>query len=961
MKKIISLLLLLMAVGASYAQTITITGKVIAGDDKLPIIGAYISLNASDSASLSRPGRVVVTDADGIFTIKSNEPQSDITIGYLGYKTYFTKIESGKNEVDLGSIVLPVESIVVENVTIVGRAAISRVSGDTVQYNAAAFKTNPDATTEDLLKKMPGVTTDDNGAIQSQGQAIGKVYVNGKEYFEADPSLALKSLPADAVQSIQLYDDQSDQAKFSGFDDGERIRAINIVTKAGVTNSTFGKAYGGYGTDDRYAAGIGVNSFTDNHRFTLIGQTNNVNNQGFTLSDIGSSMGGRGGGRGGMNQGGSDMGSFTTSARGGIRTTNMAGLNYNGQFGEKLKLSGNYFFNGRKADNWSIMNQNYLSTSRNFAQRDTTLSYDYQHRLNLRSEWNPNEYNRINFNPRVSYSTNHGNKFNESETARDGQLTNAAQNNYNTDLMSYNLSADLWWQHRFAKAGRTLSLGGIANGRKAIGDRYQLSDYGSVSDPGGWIQELLDQYGRIVSSGSTLTGSFTYAEPLNENSRVSANYSIRYDRSISDSKGFEYDQLLQEYSIIDPLTTNYFSRNYTTQTAGLGYNLVKGKDFTLNTTLNYQNAQLNNNESYPREPWSNQSKYNFSSVLPGVKLVFNPSQGQSLNIDYNANSIFPSVTQLQDVLDVTNPLQVSRGNPDLKQSYTNRLNIRYNYANSGKNSNFSIFANATQTSDYIANHRMFLTEDMNVEGTVIPSGAQYTVPVNLQGYWNAGMFSTYSFGVKPLKSNMNASAFYRYSSVPSIEDYIKYRSKVHNIGVNLSLTSNISENVDFTLSYRPGVNLTKGGTGNFDRYWGHNLSAFVNVIFWKGFFVNLDASWRNTFGTQPTYTQHFALVNAAVGKKFLKYKQAEIKMQGYDLLNQNRSLWQTSNDTYIQTTTSNVLKRYFMFSFTYKFDTRKGRSIDNYGSDNNRGGDEGRQFHGRPGGGPPPGGGGPPR
>lgn len=913
------------------APKITIKGKVIAADDKLPIIGAYIKLNAADSTNLTKQGYVVVTDPEGNFVISSTEKNSTVTVSFIGYKDFNKEIvrQTGKAEFDLGTITLSTQAINIGSVVVVGRAAISKVSGDTIQYNAAAFKTNPDATTEDLLKKMPGVTTDDNGALQSQGEKITKVLVNGKEYFDDDPSLALKSLPAEAVESIQVFDDQSEQAKFSGFDDGERVKTINIVTKKGVIGSTFGKVFGGYGTDNRYVGGVGINSFNEKHRVTIVAQADNVNGRGFTLSDIANSQGGRGGGRGGMSGGGgSDLGAFTTPTRGGIMTGQMAAINYNGELGKRFKLSGNYTFQGRKADSWQAINQDYLMMSRQYIDTTESLGYEYSHNAVIRTEWNPNEYNRIRFNPRVSFSTNRGSSYNNAITYLNGNLGNATRNQYSTDMMSYNVSTDLWWQHRFKKAGRTMSIGGIINGRKAIGNREQYSIYGSNDPILGWVPDTINQQGHITTSGSTITGMATYTEPLSKSSRLSVNYSIRYDRSISDKVGLNYDKAMQDYSLLDTVTTNYFYRNYTTQNAGLGYNFVKGKTLTINANLNYQYATLGNDESFPRQVMS---KYSFNAILPGVRISFTPKQGQNLNLDYTTNSIFPSVNQLQDVLDVNNPLQVSKGNPNLGQGYSNNLRLRYNYANTEKNSNFSLMLSANQTSNYIANHRIFLEQDTIVNGTAIPAGARYTTPVNLSGYFNAMMFATYSFAIKPIKSNMSASVFYRFSNTPSIENYIDYISVNNSIGMNLSLTSNISENVDFTLAYRPSLRLSKGGVGNFDRYFSHDVSAFVNIIFWKGFFINADASWRNSFGTQESYGQHYGIVNAAIGKKFFKYKQGDLRIQGYDLLNQNRSFWQSTNDTYVQTTTSTILQRYFMVSFTYKFDTRKSRSAANYG------------------------------
>lgn len=904
------------------AQTVTIKGKVMLLDETLPVVGAIVKLNAADTAKLYQKGRVVVTGADGRFTIYSKEKKSDLTIGYLGYEDLKVGIEEGKSTVDIGTVTLKPSALLVERVTVTGQASMSKVSGDTVQFNAAAFKTNPDATTEDLLKKMPGVTTDENGNLESQGQAITKVYVNGKEYFDDDPSLALKSLPQDAVESIQLYDDKSDDAKFSGFDDGQRVRAVNIVTKKGVMNSTFGKAYVGYGTDARYSAGVGVNTFSDKHRFTVVAQTNNVNNQGFTLSDIASSSSGRGG-RGRFSGGSNDLSGFSTPSYGGITQSAMAGINYNGQFSEKFKMSGSYFFNWRAADVWSVRDQEFLTTPRNYHSADSSLGYESSHRLQLRTEWNPNENNRFIFNPSVNYSLNHGSKISRSITMLDGVDNNRADNAYGTRLARFNGSMDLWWQHRFNESGRTMSLGAVASGSSDNGRRTQISDYEALALDGTMNPELLRQIGKITSSGYSVTGSATYTEPISKRSRLSANYSITYDQTISDKLGFNWDDYVQQYISEDTTTTNYINRNYTTQLVGLGYSFVKDKVLNLSAGVNYQHASLNNAQTTLRSPDAVMTRSAFEAVLPSVRMSFNPKKGQSLNVDYNTNSVFPSVTQLQTVLNTDNPLQVSRGNADLKQSYSHRLSLRYNYSNTEKNLNFNLYGSASATSNYISTHRRFLEADSVVGGTTIVRGAQYSEPVNLQGYYAASLYSTFGFGIKPIKSNMNVTLFYRYSHTPSMQDNITYMSASNRIGANVSLTSNISENIDFTLSYRPGVNLTQGGTGRFDRYFSHDLTAFVNVIFLKHFFINADASWRNSFGTQESYTQHYALVNGAIGAKFLKNNSAEIRLAVYDALGQNNSLRQSATDTYIQTVTSAVLKQYFMLSFTYKFDTRK--------------------------------------
>lgn len=954
MKRVLGLFALLALSTAAATAQITLKGKVVGGDDGQPIAGAYVIVNASEPDAAKR---TALTGADGTFSVVSRQKSTNVTISFIGYKEYYKVIEpSAGKSVDLGTVKLATQAIVTAEAKVTAKAPMATMKGDTLQYNAAAFKANPDASSEDLLKKMPGVTTDDNGAVEVHGQAVGKVYVDGKEYFADDPAVALKTLPADVVESMQIFDDKDDESKFSGFDNGTRIKAINIVTKNGVSTSTFGKIYGGYGSDNRYSVGAAANIFNANQRWTVLASRNNVNNQGFTLNDIASSMSGRRGGMGG----GSDASQFTTNVRGGIQTTTMAGLNYQGEF-EKVKIGGSYFFNNVNANQWRAIGQDYKSMDRQYYDTSATQGYNYQHRLNLRMEWNPNETNRIFFMPRLTYSTNHGNSGNMSSTWLNTALNNTAVNRYNTKLGTYDASANLWWMHRFGKAGRTLSVGGSVGGSNGWGDRTQNSLYGSLDDAALWRLDTLDQIGTLGTPGFDISGRVSYAEPLSESSRLQFSYNINYDKTDSRILSYNWDPFEEIYGPDpDAVTSNLFNRNQTRQSGTMGYNWVKKDKMTLNASVSYQYSALNDDETYPR---TMQNKYNFDAWLPRLRFEWKPTRMQSLNVEYRRSTSTPNVNQLQDVLDISNPLQVYIGNPNLKQSYTDRLQVQYNIANPEKSTNFNLFAFATMTQDYIANHRRFLTQDEEIKGTTIVKGAQVSSPVNLNGYLSANMFGIYSFRINPIRSNMNIGFRYQYAKTPSMEDNVKYMSHNNRVGLNLSLTSNISENVDFTIAYRPSLNFTTSQQKDkatqqmnrtFDRYVGSDLSGFLNIFLWKGLFINADATWKNSFGTQAAYTQHYALLNAAIGYKFMKFKQAEVRVSAYDLLNQNRAFYQTSNATYTQTTLTNVLKRYFMVSLTYKFDTRKGRSADNYGSEDRGGayGGRGGMSGGPRGGGP---------
>lgn len=935
-KIVIMLALVLGGIEGVYAQSSVIRGRIVGGDSDEAIIGATVVLNPSDTVS-SYKGRSTVSDVNGNFRLTtSSRKNTQLEIQYLGYATLVKDFTIDGTTVNLGTLTLEPQAQRIDKLVVVAESVSSQMRGDTLQFNAAAFKTNPDATSEDLLKKLPGVVTDADGTIKSQGQTISKVYVNGKEFFDDDPSLALKTLAADAVQSIQMYDDMSEDAKFSGFDDGTRVRSINITTLKGVETSTFGKAYAGYGTDGRYAAGLGLNVFNGDHRFTLIASGDNVNSQGFTLMDVMSMSGGGGGGRmrNSMGNLGADLSAYRTTTRGGVRETQMAGLNYNGEFSKRFKMSASYFFSHRMGDNTSIITRDYQTMPRMTLDSSAMSGEDFSHNLRMKMEWTPNDNNIITFSPRVRYSTNGGHSLTSNDITIEDILSNSSKNRYSTQLTNLRGTANLWWTHRFDKAGRTLSLGGVLEGNRANGQRFQISQNPLIPMAS---DTVLNQRGVVHTSGYSLSGSVTYSEPLSKRSRLSANYMIRYDRSFSDQQGLNYDKLLQDYALLDSATTNNLSRNYTTHNAGLAYNFVLGNMFNLTANLNYQISTLNQTQQY----YVDQDKKNISSrrpfyaLLPGLNMTINPKKterlNQSVTLAYNTMPIMPSVTQLQDVMDISNPLSFTSGNPYLKQGYSHNVNVRYNMSNLKNSSNFNIMVSATASNDYIANHRRFLTQDTVINGTLLAAGTQYTSPENLDGYYNATLYTTYSFRISPLKSNLTIGANYAFVQNPSIENGIKYFSLSNSLGGNISLSSNISEKVDFTLFYRPAVSFSNNSRSSFDRYQTHDVGAFVNVFIVAGLYLNLDATWRNNFGTQAGYTQHYAMVNAAIGYKFLKYQQAEFKLSVYDALAQNRSEVQSVGDTYTQLSISNILPRHFMLSFTYKFDTRKGRTAASYG------------------------------
>lgn len=912
-------------------------------DDNEPLIGATIIVNPEDSSNMYR-GRSSISDVNGKFKFRTSESNiQKISIEYIGYATQeitpSQKITN--NQLDLGTITLKPKAQNIGQVVIKSDAVMSQIKGDTIQYNAAAFKVNPDATTEDLLKKMPSMKIESDGSITNQGQSVYKIYVNGKDFFDDDPAMALKNIPADAVESIMTYDEQSESAKFSGYDDGTRVRSINIKTKKSFENSVFGKAYAGYGTNDRYAAGLGLNIFNDKHRLSIIGSANNVNNQGFTLMDMMSSQRGNRGelripslfGRG-MNNNTADLSNFRTSTHGGIRNSSWIGVNYNGELGSKVKLSGGYFFYRHQTDNWSASEKIYMNMPRTSYDSTQLYGIDYSHNLRLKLEWSPTKQDIITFLPRVRFSGNSGHSTVLNEVSMEEVLTNSLNNKYNNDITNIDARFELWWTHKMQKPGRTFTVGTGIRGNNASGNRYQLSTFGLNN-----LDTTQNMIGHIRSSSIDYAASFSFNEPLSKSSRLSVNYQINHNISQTDQNGWQWDKLMQDFALLDTATTNDLNRNYTTQTAGVGYNYSLGKKLILSASLNYELALLGQNQGLYL-PLSQQDPSlhfqslkmfkQFGSLLPGFNITYNPNKTenitQTIALKANAYSILPSVAQLQDVLNITNPLNITNGNSSLEKGYRTTLELNYNLSNVKNSSSLTIWMRGSTVSNYIANHRRFFEKDTLINGTLINSGTQYTTPVNLNGYFNASTAISYSFRVKPLMSNLNISLYHSYTKTPSIENNVHFTSYSNNITPSIGLNSNISEKIDFSVRYNPTISFANSSNNRFDRYQQHRIEAMFNIFIVAGLYVNVDGNYVRSFGTQAAYDQSYTMLNGAVGYKFLRNRQADIKFAVYDALGQQQSRSQTVADSYLDIKNELILGRYFMLSFTYKFDSTKRKA-----------------------------------
>ena len=956
MRLISALMLFNLFTLAATAQSTVVKGVVTDDVNQLAVRGATVVMFLkSDTAQKGKISKV--TDAKGGFEFNNIESGNFvIEISSVGYDKITKEIVSKGSVNDLGIIQLKNRGKELADVTVVSKAPPVVQKGDTSQYSADQFKVNPDATTEDLIKKMPGITVARDGTVTAQGETVKKVTIDGKDFFGDDASAALKNLPSQVVDKIQVFDRLSDQAQLSGFDDGNSVKALNIVTKSGIKNGQFGRIYAGYGTDDRYAGGGNVSFFKGDRRISLVANFNNINQQNFGSQDLLglTSSPGRGGGRGGG--GGGD---FNVGQASGISKTNAVGLNYSNQFGKKLSVTGSYFFNNSTNNNLSLVNtETFFNPKNQFSlQNSNSRAVNNNHRINLRIEYKLDSSNSIFIIPSINFQNNNSRSVSSSQNYYDtNDSVNTSLNNSRSDRDGFNIRNTIMFRHSFPKKGRTLSFGVNTTYNKNdafsyTDARYRFFETGLVTD------SVQNQYYDNTSNGNTIGGNIAYTEPIGKKGQIQIDYNPSVQKNKADQQTYLLDGII--YSKFDSVLSNKFENTITTNNAGINYRLGQSRDQQLSFGVNFQNSKLESQRVFPTASSVNQS---FTNLLPNAMWRKKLSASSNIRVFYRASTNFPSVNQLQDVVNLSNPLRVSSGNPDLKQSYTHFLAGRYSYTNSKTSRSF--FANLfLQTAnDYISNATYIATSDSVIQQSlVLKRGSQLTKPINLDGYKSLRTFFTYSIPVKPIKTTVNVNAGFSYAKLPGLANYKPTSTSSYGYNTGIVLASNINEYVDFNFSYSANFSNSKTVSifNTITKYVNQSAGMQLNLLNKKGWFVQNDISNQTYSGLTDGFNQSYWLWNAAVGKKFMKKKAAELKLSVFDLLKQNQSIVRTVTGAYIEDSQSQVLQQYFMLTFSY--------SLKNFGVAKSTGsGREGRMgpgpggMGGGPGGmGGGPGGGGP--
>jgi len=922
MHKIFTLLLFLCSLHG-FSQNITLKGKVT-DDQNFPLEAATIYLTTvKDSAIID----YTISGKNGIWEIKTKKLTSPVfvKVSYLGLANYKKEYATLEEDRDFGIIKLEDQSTELGEVVIQGEIPPIRIKKDTLEFNASSFKVRPDATVEALLKQLPGVNIDSDGKITVNGKEVNQVLVNGKPFFDSDGQIALKNLPAEIIDKVQVSDTKTKKEELAGQKASGDNSSINLTIKKDRNKGYFGKFMGGYGSDKRYESSALMNYFKDKLKLSLLASSNNINSTGFSMNDIFDSMGS------GRN---STLSAFSGGGRG-ITKSDMLGLNYSDEWFKGFDASGSYTFKNSNTENNNRTNAtNFLPESNDADNPGTKIDKSYRsnsvsrtdtdresHDFNTDFKVKIDSTSNLHFAPKfsVTKSETRNSSSSFSERLIDGRLMNESTANSVSNSDSNNFSNQLTYYKSFgSRKGRGISVTMSNNNSKTDDNTLNRSNTRKYKYPGTDTVVEVDDRDQIIynnDSDDNYSVGVEYDEPITDSLSLNLSTSYNSSKSVQNRDTYNFDMASGQYNSYSDSLSNYFSSQRGTVSPRAGFRITKNK-FNVYVDLGTDISSFNNYAFYVDKDYSFNKEY----IVPAANMSFyyRAEKGKSFSASYNYAVSYPQANQVMNVPDKSNPLFTYSGNPDLNTAGTHSLRTSYRNYNTSTRSGYSISANVSFYDDKIVSYSN--TNDSGITTTSY-TNLSGTMTSSLSSYWN-----------KEFKKDANV---YRLSFGGSIGYSVDkgflndklYDSKSVRFSPYASFTYEYGELLTITPNYSYSYN-----EYNYTNYRVSSRSNYVHRLnlqttsYWpKHVVFGNDFGYTYNSNITGNFKKDFYLWNTSVGYNFLEDKLM-FKVKVYDVLNQNLATSRTIDATSIVDQENTVLKRYVMFSLTYKIGEFGGKT-----------------------------------
>lgn len=912
------------------AQFSQISGKISDTAEKKNLPGASVLLLRGSDSILVSHGR---TGSAGDFKL------GHIPVGHYLLLVTYPKYADYVDELDIkdsAPVVLPpialvLKSKLLEAVVVNGSKGAIRLKGDTTEFNADSFRTQQGASVEDLLKRLPGIQVDHNGKITAQGETVKKVLVDGEEFFGDDPTLVTQNLRADMVDKVQVYDKKSDQANFTGIDDGQREKTINLKLKDSKKNGYFGRLTAGAATDGYYDAELMANYFRRKEKLAAYGIISNTGKTGLNWQErdnYGQSVLGNADvdeNTGAINitsTGNNDLDNWSGQYDGkGFPAVKTGGLHYNNKWDNDFQsANGNYKYLDLSVNGNNTTNSEYILPDTLYYNNQTQQFKNQIIRHSFNGAYELKFDSTSSIKLLADGGTDHkitSELDNSNALASDSSKVNQNNRSVSTVGDTRIVNSDLLWKKKLSRQGRTFSINLRQNYSNNTSSGYLYSNTQLYSGGLPAQDSIIDQYKRYHTENILLDAKMTYTEPLGKGNFLAADYGVTINNSHSDRNSYN-KSADGKYGDLDSLYSNDYQYNVFSQKGGLSYNLIK-KKFRFNagndigfTSFNQRDLQADTSE-----------RRTFVNWYPHAGIGYNFTSQQRLNLSYSGYTSQPTLQQLQPILTNEDPLNVTIGNPGLKPQFVNRVSLFYNEYK--VLTERGIFANASYN---------FTQNAISSRVDVDTTGKRTTQYVNVNGNHTFYGYLSYSFKWKKpdlsldFHTNINQS-----SNVSVVNDQPNTtRSGTYTLGVNLYKSK--EKKYEFNMGYSTSYTTSQSSinTNVTTHYFTYNISPGLDIFLPLQFQVHgeSDISLRQKTSVFDN-NNNVILVNAWVGKKFLKNNALLLKFSGNDLLNQNTGFQRTVSSNFITQNTYSTIKRYLMFSVVWNF-TKAGSAAPNQGN-----------------------------
>lgn len=908
------LLLFTLSVHTATAQSYSIKGSVVdtTNNDMLP--KASITLMTARDSVLQTFTR---TKDDGSFELSAPAGKYVLMVTFPAHVDYVDVVELKDKDINLGQLVLVTRTHLLKEFVLTKQYAAIKVKGDTVEYVADSFKVRDNATVESLLKKLPGIQVDKNGKIVAQGEEVKKVLVDGEEFFSDDPAVVTKSLQAKSVDKVQVFDKKSDQAEFTGIDDGEKTKTINLQLKDNKKKGVFGKVVAGGGAGDKqtyWENQAMINAFKGKRQLSAFGIMSNTGKVGLGWEDKDKYTGGN------ENTVVSDDGSMYTYYDGGDESW---GGRYSGQGLPKAWTGGLHY-----ADKWNEDKEHFSSNYR-YAKQDIATSGNtftqftlpdsvyysstkrnlfstgQRHRLDGLYDWKIDTTSSLKLTANGNHSnTKSTSTYNSQTLTEDNIVANNSDRTVTSDATTKGINATLDYRKKFKKKGRTISWNATEKYNETVSDGY-LKSVNTFANTG---STLVDQHKESSNNIFSLSSRLSYTEPLSKVAFLEINYNFKMDNSKAERNSFNKKNPLSDaYDSLDANFSNSFEYNVMTNTGGSNLRFMFKK-------INFSVGGSVSNSSFKQKDLvlDTMYKYNFTNFFPIANFTYKFSKQTSLSIRYNGNTQAPSLTQIQPLRDNTDPLNVAVGNPNIKQEFDHNLNLSYN--------NYKVLTGRyiwASLGGYLVNNDISRSENTDAFGR---RTYQY---INVNGNYSLWGYASYGFKIKALDGlrvggNIN----------PNTNHSVNYVNGQKNISDNNTYSFGLDFNYEtkdekFEFGFSPGgaYNQSKSTISTLTtNYWTSNNDFNISYEFPGKIEVGTDVNWMIREKTAVFTTNNNVFKwNAYIEKKFLKNDQLELRASVFDILNQNLGFTRNAQNNYITQDSYNTIRRYGLLTLTWNF------------------------------------------